>query len=207
MVRKPWHFKLFTKKILTHIFTLVFSSTIVFCIYLSLLSIPQAFAQSVSSNSTCTVPITLLKSPPQQQVSQSEIQITPTANSPLTATPTPSSGLNPDILFKLVNNYRKQLGLIEFQKDLKTCKLATDRAPEIYNEIYVTHTMHKGMYDRNLPYWNTENIISMNSEQNAFNWWINDPIHREAIVGNSLYSCVACSGNTCDEEFTSYLPK
>jgi uncharacterized protein YkwD len=67
--------------------------------------------------------------------------------------------------------------------------------------------MHSGLYALNLPYWNTENIIQMNSDSGAFNWWINDPIHRDAILGNSTYSCVACSGNDCAEEFTSYQAK
>ena len=98
-------------------------------------------------------------------------------------------------------------GLPEFQKDEKTCQLARKRAPELYNEIWVTHTMHTGMYGRHLPYWNTENIISMQTEEQAFNWWINESVHHSAIAGNYIYSCIACSGNECAQEFTNYQPK
>jgi len=123
--------------------------------------------------------------------------------------PVPQSnpgGLNADILFGMVNSYRASQGLPAFQEDAKTCSLAQVRAPEVAGEI-AAGDMHAGLKAMNLPYWNTENIISMNSEQAAFNWWINDPIHHDAIVSHNSYSCVACSGNSCAEEFTSYVAK
>ena len=67
--------------------------------------------------------------------------------------------------------------------------------------------MHSGLKSRNLNYWNSENIISMRNETEAFNWWINDQIHKDAIESNNKYSCIACSGNSCAEEFTNYQPK
>lgn len=121
-------------------------------------------------------------------------------------TPTNQGGLNADKLFSMVNNYRTSKGLSAFQRDDRTCQLAASRAPEINNEI-ATGTMHSGLHARNLPYWNTENIISMNSEEAAFNWWLNDSIHKAAIESNNTYSCMACSGNACVEEFTNYQPK
>jgi uncharacterized protein YkwD len=130
----------------------------------------------------------------------------PYTPTPPTATATNPGGLNPDTLFSMVNSYRQSKGLPAFQKDDKTCSLAASRAPEIAGEI-AAGTMHSGLQARNLPYWNSENIISMNSEAAAFNWWINDTIHRQAIESNNTYSCVACSGNACAEEFTSYQPK
>lgn len=123
----------------------------------------------------------------------------------VTSQPNPG-GLNADVLFSMVNAYRQSQGLPAFQQDTKTCSLAQQRAPQVAGEI-AAGDMHAGLKALNLPYWNTENIISMNSEAAAFNWWINDPIHHAAIVGNSTYSCVACSGNSCAEEFTSYQPK
>jgi uncharacterized protein YkwD len=124
-------------------------------------------------------------------------------------TPTAQSnpgGLNADDLFSMVNTYRASQGLPAFQQDAKTCSLAQERAPAIAGEV-ASGNMHAGLIAMNLPYWNTENIISMNSDQAAFNWWINDPIHHAAIVSSATYSCVACSGNSCAEEFTSYQPK
>ena len=135
---------------------------------------------------------------------------TPTATTaPANYTPAPQGnpgGLNAAVLFSMVNAYRASKGLPAFQQDAKTCSLAQERAPAVAGEV-ASGNMHAGLKAMNLPYWNTENIISMNSEQAAFSWWINDPIHHAAIVSNQTYSCVACSGNSCAEEFTSYAPK
>lgn len=131
---------------------------------------------------------------------------TPKPASPSVTTIPTSGGLNAEVLFTMVNSYRASKGLPAFQKDERTCSLAVSRAPEIENEV-ANNTMHSGLRTRNLSYWNTENIISMRNETEAFNWWINDQIHREAIESNNTYSCIACSGNSCAEEFTNYQPK
>lgn len=133
---------------------------------------------------------------------------TPTPEPTKTETPTMTNtgGLDPEKIFSMSNEYRKSKGLPEFKKDEKTCSLAASRAPEVSAEV-ASGDMHKGLRDRNLNYWNTENIISMRTEEAAFNWWINDKIHHDAIVGNFTYSCVACSGNSCAQEFTNYQPK
>lgn len=141
---------------------------------------------------------------------------TPTQQPTATDTPAPASytpasqsnpgGLNAADLFSMVNSYRASQGLPAFQQDAKTCSLAQERAPEVAGEV-ANGDMHAGLIAMNLPYWNTENIISMNSDQAAFNWWLGDPIHHAAIVSNNTYSCVACSGNSCAEEFTSYVTK
>ncbi len=134
---------------------------------------------------------------------------TPTVTPPPSYSPVSQSnagGLNADDLFSMVNTYRASQGLPAFQQDAKTCSLAQQRAPIVGGEIAMGN-MHAGLAAMNLPYWNTENIISMNSDAAAFNWWINDPIHHAAIVSSATYSCVACSGNSCAEEFTSYVAK
>lgn len=115
-------------------------------------------------------------------------------------------GLDAEKLFAMSNAYRAERGLPALQKDERMCSLAASRAPEINTEI-AEGRMHSGLQSRNLPYWNTENIISMSSEDAAFNWWVNDPIHHKAIVGNFTHSCVACSGNACAQEFTSFQAK
>jgi uncharacterized protein YkwD len=134
---------------------------------------------------------------------------TPTAaatNTPVVTQVSNPGGLSSDKLFTMANAYRQSKGLPPFEKDDRVCSLAASRAPEVNAEI-ASGTMHKGLQSRNLPYWNTENIISMNSEETAFNWWINDTIHRDAIEGNYKYSCTACSGNACAEEFTNFVSK
>jgi uncharacterized protein YkwD len=135
--------------------------------------------------------------------------IKPTAAVPAsTSVPAAStSGLNADVLFSMVNNHRTSIGLHELQKDEKTCSLATVRASEIAAEM-AAGTLHSGMYGRNMPYWNTENAIALGTEEAAFNWWLNEPVHRGAIESkNYTNSCVACSGKYCVQEFTSYQPK
>lgn len=137
----------------------------------------------------------------------------PTATSTPTAQPTQTGsntstggGLNADALFSMSNDYRTSHGLAPFQKDERVCSLAAVRAPEIGAEIAEGH-MHSGKNSHNFLFWFTENIISMNSVQAAFNWWINDPIHHDAIVGAYSHSCVACSGNSCVQEFTNFQAK
>jgi uncharacterized protein YkwD len=159
---------------------------------------------SPEDEETPTPTVTAISPTPSSQPTEQELSPTP-----IPYTPDPQAnpgGLNASDLFSMVNAYRASQGLPALQQDTKTCSLAQERAPEVAGEVS-SGNMHAGLEAMNLPYWNTENIISMNSDQAAFNWWINDPIHHEAIVGNFTYSCVACSGNSCAEEFTSYQPK
>lgn len=136
--------------------------------------------------------------------------ILPISPSP-TSTPNGSSssirGLNADTIFSLINDYRNKNGLSLFQKDSTTCTIAQQRAPQVYNEIFVTGTMDAGLKAMNLPYWITENIINNVTEQDAVDWWLNDNTHRQVIQGNYKYSCVACSGYSCVQIFTSYITK
>lgn len=135
--------------------------------------------------------------------------LTPTAMPQPTASTTSqllSGGLNADKLFAMTNTYRQSKGLSLVQKDDRACQVAISRAPEIAAEI-AEGRMHSGIRARNLPYWNSEIIITMRTEEEAFNWWINDTIHREAIEGNYTYSCAACHGNACVQEFTNFQSK
>jgi uncharacterized protein YkwD len=117
-----------------------------------------------------------------------------------------AAGLSAESIFTRVNAHRAALGLKTLEKDEKACQVAASRAPEIGNEI-ATNTMHAGIKNRNLPYWNSENIISMGTEAGAMNWWLGDTIHRRAIEGPYKYTCVSCSGFSCVEEFTNFQPK
>ncbi|CAN5142277.1 hypothetical protein BH09PAT1_BH09PAT1_0150 [soil metagenome] len=157
-------------------------------------------------SSTIPSPTASLEKSPTPTSTPTPMLVTPTTTPQVITSPSNPGGLNADTLFNMVNAYRENKGLPAFQKDEKACSLAASRAPEINNEV-ATNTMHSGLRARNLPYWNTENIISMRNETEAFNWWINDQIHKDAIESNNTYSCMACSGNSCAEEFTNYQPK
>lgn len=152
----------------------------------------------------------------EEREEEEESAATPIPTQAVTPTPTQtpepttqlasSGGLDAEKLFSMSNAFRQARGLPSFQKDDRSCQLATSRAPEINAEI-AEGRMHSGLRARNLPYWNSENIISMRNEEEAFNWWVNDKIHHDAIVGNYAYSCVACHGNACAQEFTNFQPK
>jgi len=136
---------------------------------------------------------------------------TSTPNAIATSTPSTnpkpvSGGLNAEKIFEMVNSHRASKGLPAFEKEERACSLAVARAPEVLAEINEGH-MHSGMYGRKLPYFNTENIITMRTEEAAVNWWLNDYIHKVQIEGDYKYSCVACYGFACAQEFTSFIPK
>lgn len=151
---------------------------------------------------------TLTPSPTPTSTPTPSLTPTNTPRPTIVSSPAPAvqGGLSADRLFDMANNHRKSIGLNELQKDERACAVAQSRAPEIAGEI-AGGTMHAGIRARNLPYWNSENIITMGSEEGAFNWWINDQIHKEAIEGNYTYSCVACSGYACVQEFTNFQSK
>lgn len=119
----------------------------------------------------------------------------------------PKNSLNSDVIFQMINDHRTAMGLSPFEKEERLCKIADSRGPALYDEIFTTHTMHKGLYDRNYPFWITENMAHYGSEQAVFNWWLGSKIHRAAIEGNYKYSCGTCYGNSCAQLFTSYIPK
>jgi uncharacterized protein YkwD len=183
----------------------------------SIVLTPTVTEPSISTEDLAQPTPTVFAQPISDTISHEEsISPTPTPTTEPTTTPTTPSytpipqtnagGLNAADIFSMVNSYRASQGLPAFQQDAKTCSLAATRAPEVAGEV-ASGNMHAGLLAMNLSYWNTENIISMNSDQAALNWWINDPIHHAAIVSNNTYSCVACSGNSCAEEFTSYASK
>lgn len=115
--------------------------------------------------------------------------------------------LNPQIIFDLINKHRIKFGLPAFEKDENLCRITNSRAPEIYKEIFVSKNMHQGIRKRNFPYFITENLIYAQSEEKALKWWLNSPIHKRTILGDSKFSCGDCIGQTCVQLFTSYLPK
>lgn len=144
-------------------------------------------------------------------INTEKIIVTPSPRATLTPIPkvvvkNNLGGLNADKIFDLVNAHRKKVGLGELVKDERSCNLAMERAPEIDQEI-VGGYMHRGLKNRNLGYWNSENIISMRSEEEALTWWLNDYIHKKQIEGEYKYSCVACNGYACVQEFTNFVSK
>lgn len=141
----------------------------------------------------------------QEVISDPETTATISPTVPSKAQKPPS--LNSDMLLDMINAHRTTLGLPAYQKEDKLCSLAQERGPELYDEIFTSGNIHGGLYNRNLPYWITENMKYGENEQDVFNWWMNSFIHRKAIEGDFLYSCGECYGNSCAQLFTSYVAK
>lgn len=116
--------------------------------------------------------------------------------------------LDNNLIFNLINDHRTQMGLPAFQKDDALCTLAKTRSVELHGELFEGKGyLHSGLYNRNLPYWITEDAKWGSNEAGTVKWWLNSPIHRRAIEGNYTYSCGACTGSQCSQLFTSYTPK
>ncbi|HVF69773.1 MAG TPA: CAP domain-containing protein [Xanthomonadales bacterium] len=163
-------------------------------------------AESVEIEESIDEEATVSASPTQIPTPTPTVTTTPTVIVTQTGSNTSSGGLNADVLFSMSNNYRIGKGLAPFQTDARICSLAAARAPQISAEIAEGH-MHSGKDSHNFPYRFTENIITMRTEAEAFNWWVNDYIHRVQIEENNTHSCVACAGNACTQEFTSFQPR
>lgn len=122
------------------------------------------------------------------------------------------AGFNPeavnstDIILQTINAVRAQFGKAPFEKNADLCAVAASRVPEIPIEV-ANGRFHSGLYEKNLPYWITENMKYGSDEGGTVNWWLNSPIHRAAVLGNAKYSCGVCVGNACIQLFTSFEPK
>lgn len=123
-----------------------------------------------------------------------------------TVTPDTSAyALNADVVFDLVNKYRASIGIPTVQKDDRVMEVAKERAPEIFDEVFVNGNMHAGFYARHVPYHSSEIIIYYNTEEGAVQWWLNSPVHR-GIISDSTYTHagIACSGKSCSMIFASF---
>ena len=171
------------------------------------------FASSKGTNSHFLTEITAKESDGSTTVETSVPSITPTVSllRPVAASPTPtnlqlSGGLDPEVLFNMANSYRASLGLPGFEKDALVCEIAAGRGPELNGEM-ANGNMHAGLFGDNHPFWITENMISMRTNEEAFNWWLRSSVHRGQLQGDFKYACAACAGNTCVLVFTNYISK
>ncbi len=150
------------------------------------------------------------------------VEPTPTpVETAITPTPTPIEPILPEardmvpqlgvsvdsnIIFELINSHRASIGKPAFLKDDALCSLAQTRSIELTGE-FANGSLHSGLYNRNLPYWITEDAKWGSNEAGTVHWWLNSPIHRRAIEGDYTYSCGACDGSQCSQLFTSYASK
>lgn len=150
--------------------------------------------------------------PIQRERTHNDPSITPTLSLEEYIPATPSVTIsvrsnNPDLILQMINIHRKTKSLPAFEKHPDLCKLAESRAPELHNEIFGSSWIHAGFYNRDIPYWITENMASYPTEEAVVQWWLGSTVHRAAIEGDYQYSCGACSANSCAQLFTSFSPK
>ena len=152
-----------------------------------------------------TTALLLAEIPKKEESKKEEVKnIEPTTFPQTTFSSQPTATLSADLLFDLVNNHRKSLGLPPFEHEPRVCSVAESRKDEIVNEALVTHNLHAGFYAKNLPYFATENMIYQHTEAEALSWWLHSPIHRSALEGNHKYACGVCNGQVCNMVFTNY---
>lgn len=113
---------------------------------------------------------------------------------------------DPNRLFDLVNAYRASIGLHAFEKHPDLCNLAASRKGELEGEI-ANGDIHGGLRRRTVPYWVTENMKYGTSEEEMLSWWLNSPIHAQAIHGSTRYACTECSGPVCIMLFSDFVSK
>lgn len=113
---------------------------------------------------------------------------------------------NAEILFQMTNDHRAKIGKPAFEKEERLCKIAESRAPMVKSEL-ASGTLHKGFKELNLNYWATENIAAYQTMNENFNFLVTDYIHKKAIESDAKYSCTACTGTSCSQIFSSFVPK
>ena len=181
----------------------------------------------LSSNKNCAVPVmpevkqiqssvviaatpapatSALNTTPAPLITEAPITAAPTAAALTGETAPETANLDSDKIFNTINQYRISSGLKAFEKEDSVCSLAQTRSAEIQGEIQ-KGGLHSGLYNRNLPYWIWENAKVGTNEEATVAWWLASPLHHQSIVGDYKFSCVKCTGNSCSQLFTSFVPK
>ena len=172
--------------------------------------ITQSCLNTVKEPETPQIQSSIIIASPKEQLIGASIQAQPETIS--TPTPLPDNqlsqiaNLDSDKIFDLINQFRVSFGLTPFEREEGVCQLAQIRSTELSGEL-ASRTLHSGLYNRNLPYWIWENAKVGSNEEETVAWWLASPVHHQSIVGDYKYSCVKCTGNTCSELFTSFVPK
>lgn len=136
--------------------------------------------------------------------SQTEAKPTPvTSSTPKpTVTPLPSPtpvNLNSEKVWDLVQEWRKSEGRSEYTRDERLCKIAEDRThdPDDNHKTFVEkYSDYPSPIQENAIYY-------ANSEEQAFNSWLNSSPHLATLKKPWEYSCIKCSGTTCIQIFSN----
>ena len=106
-------------------------------------------------------------------------------------------GLDENVLFSMVNQYRQDNGLHAYANDQITCEIATERLPELHAEIAGPVPMHAGLAGKKRGLRILENLIKYRTEVGAFNWWRSSSIHNSQMLSELPHACIKCTGQAC----------
>lgn len=108
---------------------------------------------------------------------------------PVSALPDNTSTFSTQKLWNMIQTYRRDNNLQEFEADEGLCAIATDRADDGPDE-------HKGFlekYASKYPYVISENMVGAPYEEAALKQWTDSASHSAALRGNYRYSCLSCA--------------
>lgn len=95
-----------------------------------------------------------------------------------------------------INKYRKKNKLKTTKEHKILCNLAKYRVKELKEE-FENNQLHKGIEERNLPFWSAEIMAHNTSEKEVVKWWLNSKTHKKIIKSDYKYSCSKCHNNYC----------
>lgn len=121
--------------------------------------------------------------------------------------------LNEKLMWKLVNDWRKNQGKAEYVIDENLCSLADIRVSEIK-----TNWSHEGFKERgssgsdelystgfiNVGENLAQSTDGWSDENSLFYNWLNSPSHKENLDKDYSHSCVKCEDNYCVQLFGKY---
>ncbi len=107
--------------------------------------------------------------------------------------------INSDSTWNLVQNWRKENNLKEFEKSDRLCVIAKDLA----NDTNIKKISFRDKY-WNYPYKIGQvSIYNADSASDVLEEWINTKDNLEILKKDWKYSCLVCEGNNCAQIFSN----
>lgn len=111
-------------------------------------------------------------------------------------------GLDQDVVWALVQNFRLENNLKTYEKSQKLCEIAKGRAGDILSEF--SHRIFSEKYDGKTPYLISENIArGFLTEKATLDGWLKSASHSAALRADYQYSCIQCINLACVELFAN----
>lgn len=119
--------------------------------------------------------------------------------------------IDSDRLFTLVQNWRSENNLKQYETDPQLCGIAAVRAYEIQTDF--NHNKFNARAEsitKSTGYnYIGENFVrsgrKINPEQDGLNWWLHSPKHLQMLKDEEMrFSCISCRGAYCVQIFANY---